>query len=220
VFPSGGGSAIDYGEPIGCFNSHILKAHGVQSGFFRDTSGLNAVEESLRFVQRGLAEEDLTLKQLVSYPIIRFGAFFLAYKRASNSDEIGLRGKYSLGIGGHVNESDKQMFGKLASPKVTGIRGLAFYCAVREIEEEIGIRLGTKSTPRFVGVINDESDNVGKKHFGIVMVFDDLVKPYVRKVERSIEKTMFCDVYTLIGHKREFERWSQMIIDTLSNRAL
>jgi predicted NUDIX family phosphoesterase len=182
----------------------------------KDSSALDTIERSLGFVQRGLAEDDLNLKQMVSYSIIRFGVFFLTYKRARDSDEVGLRGKYSLGISGHANKSDEETLDKLASTQITGIRALALRCAKREIEEEIGIRLGGSSTPRFVGLINDDSDNVGRKHFGIVMVFDSLAEPHVRKIERSIEKANFCDIYTLIRHRRKFERWSQIILRILS----
>ena len=58
------------------------------------------------FVPRSAAEEDPTLKQLIPYAVFLHGGKILHYTRGAKSGEKRLVAKSSIGIGGHINDTD------------------------------------------------------------------------------------------------------------------
>ena len=82
----------------------------------------------------------------------------------------------------------------------------------REVAEEVII--DTTYTAQFVGLLNDDSNDVGKVHFGIVyqLVVD---KPKVEIRERgSFTRGSFCSVDDLRSDFDLFETWSQILIES------
>ncbi len=106
------------------------------------------------FLPRVQAESDFRFKQCIPYVLIRRGDQILRYRRGQKSGESRLRGCYSIGVGGHVDEQDCAK----GRGYTAGLR--------RELEEEMGIKV--ESAPPAVAVINDDSNEVGKVHFGVV----------------------------------------------------
>jgi predicted NUDIX family phosphoesterase len=110
---------------------------------------------------RELAEKDPSFKQPIAYAAIvnpALGRVF-AYQRASEAaryDEARLRGKWSWGVGGHIEETDAR--GR--NPIRESLR--------RELAEEIIIP-GTFSLA-VAGYINDDETDVGAVHFGILYI--------------------------------------------------
>lgn len=116
-----------------------------------------------RFAPRIQAEEDPSLKQPIAYCVLvdRRSASIFAYQRATRSGEYWeerLRGKWSIGLGGHIDLCD------IRSPNP--IRA----SMEREIREEVACDGVIK--PEIVGYINDERDMVGRVHFGILYCVD------------------------------------------------
>ncbi|MFZ5996588.1 MAG: NUDIX hydrolase [Nitrospirota bacterium] len=110
------------------------------------------------FIPRDTAEYNFEYKQVIPYVIVRHGDRYLLLKRTAKQTESRLHGKYSLGIGGHVN------------PPISGqsennpiIDGL-----YKELNEEI--ELTDPYCLSFIGVINDESTSVSKVHLGLLYV--------------------------------------------------
>lgn len=154
-------------------------------------------------MDRPAAEEDPTHKQLVAYNIIKSGDQYLSYVRGSSLGEARLHGNRSLGIGGHIDEADNATLFLDDHLKVA---------AHREIDEEV--KISEKFDLRIVGLINDDSNEVGKVHLGLVYMAE-LSKPEVSKRERGIAQITFDSVEELQQQRDQFETWSQIIIDNL-----
>lgn len=111
---------------------------------------------------RYLMEENFNFKQIIPYIAFISNNKVLVYKRSSKSGEGRLHDKYSLGVGGHVDlEADES---KLCLQTV-------FDAAIREVEEELGVII-RRDELNVAFSINDDSDEVGKVHFGIGFVIN------------------------------------------------
>src|SRR5271155_564498 len=62
------------------------------------------------FSSRSSAEADPNLKQIIPYAILVSGGKVLRYKRGKKSGEQRLVAKGSIGIGGHMNDGDNDLF--------------------------------------------------------------------------------------------------------------
>ena len=150
------------------------------------------------FMPRASAEQDPSFKQMIPYVVIRSGDLRLLFQRKSTQSEARLHNKYSLGIGGHINdEGDNDTH----DPITAGL--------YRELEEEL--TLGKHSAPRYVGVINDDESDVGKVHLGLVFEIHaetlDFALPEADKM--SAEWVTTADLQTYLPN---METWSQLIV--------
>ena len=62
------------------------------------------------FIPRPEAENDPAYKQIIPYALIAFGKTVLHYVRGKKAGEQRLVAKGSIGIGGHMNETDESLF--------------------------------------------------------------------------------------------------------------
>src|SRR5690349_1401603 len=62
------------------------------------------------FIPRPEAEDDPAYKQIIPYALIVFGNSVLHYVRGKKAGEQRLVAKGSIGIGGHMNETDESLF--------------------------------------------------------------------------------------------------------------
>src|SRR5205807_7405808 len=112
--------------------------------------------------------------------------------------------KGSIGIGGHMNESDESLFALDEAAYRAGVE--------REVTEEISIN--TKFDDRIVALLNDDSTEVGQVHLGIVHVFK-LAEPKVEKRESVITNLSFLTRDDLRSRRDNLETWSQLCVDSL-----
>jgi predicted NUDIX family phosphoesterase len=114
-------------------------------------------------------------KQVIPYVVVSQGEDVLTYWRAG--DEKRLHGCYSLGLGGHVEESDGP---EHVTTKEDRRANSVFFAAARELAEEAGLYAHSRSL-RPVGIVNDDGDDVGKAHIGLVfrisMLSQDEIRP-------------------------------------------
>jgi predicted NUDIX family phosphoesterase len=167
--------------------------------------------ENLSFRSRGDVENDPSFKQLIPYVIVRWAGdknaeYLFQYTRSSRQDESRLRTKRSIGIGGHISESDVHQ-GSGASTYERGMR--------REISEEIQIQ--SKFVQRCVGLINDDSNDVGRVHLGLVHIFD-LEEPLVSALDPEMCDSGFESTRDLVAKESEFETWSQICLKSLFSK--
>jgi predicted NUDIX family phosphoesterase len=153
-----------------------------------------------RFVRRGEAENDPSLKQLIPYFLIEHGGRFWCYVRGKQSGEGRLVAKASLGIGGHMNQDDVSLFGTYET------------AARRELDEEVSIPAG--STDRIVALLNDDSNEVGKVHLGVVHLLR-ASSDAVTKRESKITEASFKTPAELLAMRERLETWSQLCLDGL-----
>src|SRR6202045_4575680 len=62
------------------------------------------------FLRRAQAEKDPSHKQIIPYVLLTHGDKVLHYVRGKKAGEQRLVAKGSIGIGGHMNESDESLF--------------------------------------------------------------------------------------------------------------
>lgn len=172
-------------------------------GFEREkiTYYLERIEKYSIFMKRFLVENDPNYKQIIPYLIIKFKNKYFMFQRFPIGAENRLFHKYSVGIGGHINEKDVKKNKDLIN---SGLE--------REFNEEL-IYSG-KSSYEIVGLINDDFDEVGKVHFGIVYLVE-IDNPDIKIRENSKMEGKLVNKKELLRYKNKMERWSQIIITNL-----
>jgi len=156
------------------------------------------------FLQRDLAENDPSHKQIIPYAIFRHGDRFLHYIRGKKSGEQRLATKGSIGIGGHVNAED---FAAPSLERTTYTNGVE-----REVNEELCIRAG--HTQKIIALLNDDTTEVGRVHLGVVHLFE-LDGDRVESNEDGICDLTFLTREELHTRRDQLETWSQICLDAL-----
>ncbi len=163
------------------------------------------------FVERRWAEQDSSFKQVIPYNLMTHGGEVLLLRRLASGGESRLHGKLSIGVGGHINPVD----GDDGSPGAGDEDVLDAGCR-RELEEELHIDDPYELQP--VGVINDESGDVGSVHFGLVNVAR-CSTPAVTVRETDMLEGNFVTLDALdellAAEPARFETWSALIIPHL-----
>lgn len=160
------------------------------------------------FAPRGRAETDPSLKQIIPYALLVHGDRVLHYVRGKKAGEQRLVAKGSIGIGGHMNNEDETLFNM-----GSGLDRAAYFDGVlREINEEL--RLNTGHTGSVVALLNDDSNEVGRVHLGVVHVFH-LESDDVAKGESMITDLQFLNRDQLAARRGTMETWSQICFDNL-----
>jgi predicted NUDIX family phosphoesterase len=163
--------------------------------------------QNTRYVPRSAAENDPSLKQIIPYVLVRKAGALLHYVRGKGSGEKRLVAKGSIGIGGHINHRDEDLFGT----------GLDFYdqAVQRELHEEL--RMDGLFRTRVIGLINDDSTPVGQVHLGIVHLCD-LGDDNVSRGEPCITDLRFLTLADLQSRREQMETWSQLCLDFVAAR--
>ncbi len=156
------------------------------------------------FLARDDAEDDPSHKQIIPYAIFHHQGRFLHYVRGGGSGEKRLAAKGSLGIGGHINSEDADQASLDKDTYTIGVE--------REVNEEINLT-GTHSQ-QIVALINDDSNEVGAVHLGVVHLFD-LESSEVSPNEAVIEELQFLTPEELLSRCESMETWSQICLEGL-----
>jgi predicted NUDIX family phosphoesterase len=194
-------------EKVLVFPRPLLDRLGAFQGFNPDVDRYLPVILEARnnsFMARSQAETNPEFKQIIPYVVITDGKSVLHYVRGKKAGEQRLVAKGSVGIGGHINDEDHSLFS-------VGLQ--AFQEAVkREVCEELSIQGEFNARP--VGLINDDSTDVGRVHFGVVHVL--FCRPEnVRKNEQIITQVEFVPIPELKAKREQMETWSQLCLDNL-----
>jgi predicted NUDIX family phosphoesterase len=156
------------------------------------------------FISRPEAETNPSYKQIIPYALIVFENTVLHYVRGKKAGEQRLVAKGSIGIGGHMNETDESLFAMDEQAYRTGVE--------REVNEEI--KIDAPFEDRIVALLNDDSTEVGRVHLGIVHLFK-LKEPNVQKREAMITGLSFLTKQELMARRESLESWSQICVDAL-----
>ncbi len=157
-----------------------------------------------RFMPRPVAEKDPTHKQLIPYVLMCCDGKYLSYVRGRRAGETRLVGLRSIGIGGHINPGDDL-------PLLQSDFRETYLAAVqREVAEEVYVETGY--TDRIVALLNDDTNEVGQVHLGIVHLWT-LEAPQVSKREQMITQMAFLSPAELHELRDTLETWSQLCLD-------
>ena len=140
--------------------SPLFSGAEVPQGFH--STGLDSLVDRIsrhyRFIDRPMAENDPSLKQIIPYSYLSWEGKVFLLRRLAAQTEARLHHKLSIGVGGHINPCDP------------GAGSLLEAGALRELHEEIEVRSPFKLS--LEGYLNDESNAVGQVHFGLVYRID------------------------------------------------
>lgn len=183
-------------DAVGAFNGVRLNPQDYLAAFLRPGVA--------RFMDRELAESSPQYKQIIAYAIFCHEGRVLSYARTAKGNEARLHDKYSLGIGGHINPVDG-----LADNLDTYLAGVE-----REIREEV--TFSGSARQQLYAVINDDTNEVGSVHLGIVHRFE-LDTDDVRPNEKALDKMAFRTLQELRGPLySKLETWSVICVDALA----
>ena len=153
---------------------------------------LDAIAQHGTFRPRDEVEGDPSWKQVIPYLALRdWERLFLMRRTRAGGDER-LHDRYSIGVGGHVNPQDGDVFGGLA----------------REWSEEVEADF----TPEFqpIGVLNDDDNAVGAVHLGLVFAADAMGRSVdIREREKLSGSFATFDEVAAIAEK--LETWSELL---------
>lgn len=155
--------------------------------------------ENYELLDRTHAESNFDFKQLVIFAILRYRNKIVVFEQ---EDELGHM-KYSLAIGGHISKRD-----------LGGSHPFYYEALRREINEEMKIKGGY--TPKIVAIINDDIDEGGKLHLGIV--FNVLLNRKKLKSKQDLIKMIkFMTPSELKKNLDLFENWGRICIEKMEN---
>jgi len=161
------------------------------------------------FVPRPETEINPAFKQIIPYVLVAFEGKLVYYVRGKKAGEQRLVAKGSIGIGGHMNETDESLFALDEQAYRVGVE--------REVNEEI--KIDSPFEGRIVALLNDDTTEVGRVHLGIIHVFK-LAEPKVQKREAMITELTFLPREELLARRETMETWSQICLDSLERLLL
>ncbi|HEX7859439.1 MAG TPA: NUDIX domain-containing protein [Verrucomicrobiae bacterium] len=156
------------------------------------------------FRPRSEVEQDESVKQIIPYVCIRCGESYVLLQRTSKQSEARLHNKFSLGIGGHINDAEQ------SAPDLVDA-GLQ-----RELSEEISLSEGYKLTP--LGIIYDSTTPVGRVHLGFVYELEACDQNF-RLNEPDLMTAKWVSAEELREYRDRMETWSQILFDNHIARA-
>lgn len=183
-------------------------------GYFQGFSGDVAtyfqsliLSDEMSYQPRSEMETDSSFKQLIPYVLFRFrdpegNEHLFQYTRGSGQGEKRLHSKKSIGVGGHISSEDSNC----NDPYLAGMR--------RELEEEISFSaddFDQNVAGTMIGILNDDSNDVGKVHLGVVHVID-VSQPTILAKEKDLLDAGFWHQKQLVESIDQFETWSQIVI--------
>lgn len=173
----------------------------------------NNLDRCLKFIlanysfrDRALVEEDPSFKQIIPYVVVRHGSRYLLTQRTSRQTERRLHGKFSVGIGGHINDTESLAPGQTAEHIIEA--GLE-----RELNEEIHLR-GQRQSLTLAGIISDDSTPVGQVHLGLVFVLET-DSPDFAVNEADLMTAEWATLETLQERLDRMETWSQIALERI-----
>jgi predicted NUDIX family phosphoesterase len=162
---------------------------------------LSMVESKKEFLWRSTMEEDHAYKQIIPYLIFENNGRYFLMQRHSKASDTRLRSKFSLGIGGHVRQDD--------------IEGKDIFAwARREFDEEVNYSGSFEIET--IGLINDDTNDVGKVHIGMVLLLrasSDKIS-----VKSELQGGVMATVDECRAQYENMEAWSKLVFDHLCNR--
>jgi predicted NUDIX family phosphoesterase len=160
-------------------------------------AALEVVAREGRFVRRGDAEDDPSLKQVIPYLVLRDGERWFLMRRTRAGGDARLHDLGSIGVGGHLNPGDGDVAG--------GLR--------REWREEIEADFLPDFTA--VGLLNDDTTPVGSVHVGFVFTADAAGRPVaIRETDKLTGAFATTDEVAAI--LEGLETWSRLAFEALT----
>ena len=177
-----------------------------------DESAFNFIfENDCKFLDRIVAENDSTVKQFVTFTLVLHDNKILIYRRGkfTTTSEV-LKGQLSVGFGGHVNDTDFDLFNKGADAFRNN--------AARELREEIFLdevyhdRDETIARTNVIGYVNVDDSSDAQHHIAVLVAFQHRDASVPKKGELSINQLSWLNLADRRNDLSDFDLWSGMIL--------
>ncbi len=160
------------------------------------TEGVDAMLATIaadaRFEPRAAMEGDPAFKQIIPYLVLRDAERVFLMRRTRAGADARLHDHWSIGIGGHINPGDDDVLG--------GLR--------REWREEI---VADFEPPfRFLGLLNDDTTDVGSVHLGVVFEARAEGRPVAVRETNKL-RGEFVEPATVRAVRDDLESWSRLL---------
>jgi len=160
---------------------------------------IEVIRENCYFIDRGYAEQCVDIKQIIPYVIIKNDNNIFLLRRLNRQTEKRLHGKLSIGIGGHINiDSEKH-------------KDIIAHGLLKELNEEVQVE--HIESIDFVGVINDDSTDVGVHHLGLMYVLS--TSSDVTVLEKDKMSGEWVNINRAVALNEMMETWSQISLKYL-----
>lgn len=170
-----------------------LRTDGIE-GFER------LVAQAGRFRPRAETETDRSWKQVIPYLVLRDGPRYFLMRRTRAGGDARLHDLWSIGVGGHLNPGDGDLAG--------GLR--------REWNEELVAEFVPEL--RLVGLLNDDTTDVGSVHLGAVYVGDAAGRAVaIRETDKL--SGAFAIASDVDAVRAQMESWSVLVFDAFEGGA-
>ena len=161
---------------------------------------LETIAAAGRYEPRTAMERDPSFKQVIPYLVLRDDRRFFLMRRTRAGGDARLHDLYSIGVGGHLNPGDGGL--------LAGLR--------REWEEE----LVAPFVPdfRMVGLLNDDTTDVGRVHVGAVFEADATGRAVAIRETHKLEGA-FAEPDEVAAVVDRMETWSRLVFEHLEAAA-
>lgn len=189
------------------FDNERLTFQGFKRSGIETEEILERMGKYWEIMRRGDAETNFAYKQPIPYGVLTRGDEVFLYCRLSGGGETRLHGKFSIGVGGHMQADEGE----------EDIRCAILTNLKRELREELKIPRSADPVVRVLGLINDDSNDVSKVHIGILvnLDFDEDVEITVRETDSlqgnwvKIKDLLKSDI------RDRLESWSKIALKAL-----
>jgi predicted NUDIX family phosphoesterase len=148
------------------------------------------------FRLRAEVEADRAWKQVIPYLVLRDGPRYFLMRRTKAGGDARLYDLWSIGVGGHLNPGDGDLAG--------GLR--------REWREEV--RAAFEPEFELIGLLNDDTTDVGSVHLGAVYVADARGRPVgIRETDKLAGA--FAEPADVAAVAERMETWSALVFEHL-----
>ena len=159
-------------------------------------SFLETIGAAGRYEPRSVMEQDPAFKQVIPYLVLRDGRRYFLMRRTRAGGDARLHDLYSIGVGGHLNPGDGGL--------LAGLR--------REWEEELDA--GFLPEFRMVGLLNDDTTDVGRVHLGAVFEADAIGREVAIRETHKLEGA-FAQPGEVAAVVDRMETWSRLVFEHL-----
>ena len=175
------------------------------------------------FIDRPKAENDPSLKQIIPYIMVTYKDKIYTLHRQTTQTEKRLHNKYSIGVGGHINPVGNNQSlptevgtppagAGYANPKLqtkSQIDGIIEKGLERELHEELSVQCAYQY--KLAGYLNDDTNDVGKVHFGMVYRLEVKDEAKVEVAEKDMMAGEFMKATEIEKLYPTLETWSQLV---------
>jgi len=177
-------------------SNEITKGFNTFMQLDKDNKFTEIFNELGKFIPRYDAELNFEHRQIIPYCLVKCGGNYFITRRLEG--DARLTGKYSLGIGGHLEKVDNS-----SNYIQSGM--------LRELDEEIDIKSSIKSI-NLIGMICSNNTEVDSVHLGMIYVVE------VAGFDINVKETDtlvgdWISTEALLEFDGELESWSKIAVD-------